>query len=503
MNPSELLLHAAREDFDTFAMRAFSILEPGTKYEWSWHIECIAAHLEASYRGDEPWQIINIPPRALKSVLVAQIYAAWLLGKEPHHQIICASYAHTLAERNVMACRRLLQSAWYQRVFPDTKLSPDQNTKDFFTTTKGGQYKGTGIGGTITGFGCKTLIVDDPVNPKEAASDTIRKSAIEEIRSTLFSRFNDRRDARFIMIMQRLHEADPTGDLLGDQRYRLLKIPAMAHQDITITLGKRTWVMKEGEMLTPRLSKKDLDELRIDLGEYNFAGQYLQEPIPLGGGEFKPEWLQYYTQAKPKTMNIYIMCDPSGGDELNKKKKKTSDWTAFVVVGLGTDNNYYLLDIVRDRLNPTERVEMLFVLHRKWNELGGKPPKVGYEKYGMQGDLHYIKKHQTDENYRFPIIELGGSMMKEERIRRLIPDMQRGLWYFPAALQYRDSEGRLFDLIKELVDGEFASFPRARHDDMSDALARIKDMSPVFPRQVKKQVYNSESKSSASNWTEW
>lgn len=494
---------ACRGGFDAFAMKAFSILEPGTLYEYNWHIGCIAEHLEASNKGLLPWLIINIPPRALKSVLVAQLYVAWVLGNDPSHQFICAAYAHSLAERNVMGCRRIMQSDWYLQCFPRTRLSQDQNQKDFFTTTMGGQYKGTGIGGAITGYGCNTLIVDDPINPKEGASDTIRATAIAEIRSTLFSRFNDRRTAKFIMIMQRVHDGDPTGELYKDGRYYLLKIPAEARQPVSITLGDKKWEMKEGELLTPRLSKADLDELRIDLGEYNFSGQYLQEPVPVGGGEFKPEWIEYYSTVKPKTMNLYILVDAAGGDEVNKKKKKTSDFTAMMVVGLGTDNNYYLLDIVRDRLNPTERVEMLFILHRKWNTLCGKPPKVGYEKYGLMTDTHYIRKHMDNENYRFPLVELGGKMMKEERIRRLIPDMQRGRWYFPAELKYIDNEGRVFDLVSEIIKSEMPTFPRARFDDGLDALSRIKDedLQAVFPSpKVKKPLYEDKQSDSWVNW---
>jgi predicted phage terminase large subunit-like protein len=224
--------------------------------------------------------------------------------------------------------------------------------------------------------------------------------------------------------------------------------------------------------------------------DYNYAGQYLQEPVPIGGGEFKPNWIQYYSQGaiKPKEMNVYIMVDPSAGEESNRKRKKLSDWTAFMVVGLAPDNNMYLLEVVRDRLNPTERIETLFMLHRKWNAVCGKPPKVGYEKYGMMTDTHYIELKKREDAYHFPLIELGGSQSKEDRIRRLIPDMNMGRWYFPNAMDYIDNEGRRFDLVKEIIDSEMATFPRSRHDDCLDALSRIYDMDMVFPRPKQNMV---------------
>lgn len=193
---------------------------------------------------------------------------------------------------------------------------------------------------------------------------------------------------------------------------------------------------------------------------------------------------------------------------MNKKKRKSSDWTAFMVVGLSNDNNYYLLDIVRDRLNPSDRVDTLFTLHRKWNALTGKSPKVGYEKYGMMTDTHYLRDKQRREGYYFPLIELGGRMMKEERIRRLIPDMQQGRWYFPENLIYVDSDDRRFDLVSELVNSEMASFPRGRFDDMLDALCRIyePEMGMIFPRvQVKNDmmVRGIERGSESGGWMEF
>ena len=44
-------------------------------------------------------------------------------------------------------------------------------------------------------------------------------------------------------------------------------------------------------------------------------------------------------------LSRYILVDPAS------EKKKDNDYTAMVVIGLGADDNYYILDIVRDRLN--------------------------------------------------------------------------------------------------------------------------------------------------------
>lgn len=489
-----------RRSFDLFAERSFKSVEgAAATYEWNWHIGCIAEHLEAVRTGEIRKLIVNVPPRTLKTYLIGTAFPAWVLGLEPYNNFIGTSFSGSLIEDAIVNCKHIIKDDWYRRCFPETKIDPTQDTKSDFKTTARGRYYGAGILGTITGKGADYLICDDPLKPDEALSDTIRVETNKAIRNTLFSRFNDPRVGRFILVMQRLHEDDPTGHLLQDGGYHLLKLPAEATDRPTIiTLGDRKpWVMKKGDLLFPkRFTREVLDEKRRSMLDYNYVGQFLQEPVPLGGGEFKDTWINYHNKEglKPSEMNIYILCDAAAGEEDNKKKKKTSDYTTFMVVGLAPDNNYYLLDAIRDRLNPTERVDTLFQLHRDWNGLTGKPPKVGYEQFGLMTDIHYIEKKQKEVGYRFPVIKLGNpggkKMSKENRIRRMIPDLQNGRWWFPDALNYTDYEGRTIDLVRELVKSEMATFPRARYDDMLDALARIYDteMQAVFPRLKKSRI---------------
>lgn len=505
----KVLKSTCRDKFAAFAYKSFGILEPGTEYEVNWHMDCMAEHLEYCYNGDIKRLIINIPPRSLKSFSVAQSFPAWVMGRNPTQKFIMASYAYSLAEDNVRKCRTIMRDDWYKNCFSDTIISPDQDQKHHFETTQGGMYYGAGIGGTIIGKGADYILLDDPLNPKEAMSDTVRNTTRSEIRSTLFSRFNDKRTGRFILIMQRLHETDPTGDLLKDGGYVHLKLPAISYKPIHVSLGDKSWAMEENQLLFPkRLTSEILDRARLDMTELHFAGQMLQEPVRVGGGEFKEHWLQWYQAGgiKPKEMNIVILVDAAGGDDLNKKKKKTSDWTVMIVIGLASDNNYYLLDMIRDRLNPTERIDTLFLLHKKWNGLAKKSPKCGYEKYGMMTDTHYIKEKQKTDAYNFPLIELGGAMMKEERIRRLIPDMQNGRWYFPATLPYIDNEGRRFDLIEE-TKGEMASFPRARWDDILDSMSRVyeSDLFMTFPKLKPSMTVKAMASAGEQpdNWESW
>jgi predicted phage terminase large subunit-like protein len=222
-------------------------------------------------------------------------------------------------------------------------------------------------------------------------------------------------------------------------------------------------------------SREDLARKRRDMGPYVFGCQMLQNPRADAVMGFREDWLRYWRVTGPEdweAMNRYILVDPAG------ERKAGGDYTVMLVVGLGEDGNYYLIDGLRDRLNLTEKAAALFRLHRRY-----RPLAVGYEKYGMQADVEHIRYMQERHNYRFAVAELGGQMPKNDRIRRLIPLFEQGRLFLPARRPFADAGGQARDLTRLLVEEEYLLFPVAGHDDMLDALARIldPDLAACFP----------------------
>lgn len=221
-------------------------------------------------------------------------------------------------------------------------------------------------------------------------------------------------------------------------------------------------------------SRERVAQKRRDQGPYVFSSQMLLDPSADRTQGFREEWIQFYEEGGDfKGANKYILVDPA-----NSKTRK-SDYTSMVVIALGMDENYYLVDAVRDRLSPKERADALFSLHRRW-----RPQGVGYERYGMMTDIDWMKERMAQENYRFEITEVGGQVGKLDRIRRMVPIFESGRFLLPDQLIKVDYEGKHQDLVQVFLNNEYRPFPVALHDDMFDAISRIWDIETIWPKSV-------------------
>ena len=228
-------------------------------------------------------------------------------------------------------------------------------------------------------------------------------------------------------------------------------------------------------------------EKRRDMGPYVYAAQILMNPLADALQGFKREWLRFYKKLEPaqiKRMNVYILVDSANA------KRKDSDYTAMWVIGLNSDGNYYALDIIRDRINLTERADRLMTLHRKFAGLGCNIKQVRYERYGIMADIDHIKTVQESENYRFDITEVGGATAKDDRIRRLLPLFEAGKFYLPETLYKTDYQRIPVDLVNSFVEEEYMAFPVSVHRDMFDALARLvePDLTLKWPTEKKPEA---------------
>jgi len=217
----------ARRSFYEFVVQAWPIMEPATPFVPGIHVEAICQHLQAVAEGRLGNLIINVPPGHAKSLLCAVFWPAWVWTHKPQIRWLFASYSATLSVRDSVRCRRLIESDWYQQRWGTVyQLSPDQNEKHRFENEASGYRIATSVGGTATGERADIVVVDDPHSVDQAESEGSRRTAVEWFNGTISTRLNDFTYGHKVVIQQRLHEADLTGDLLAKGDFELLCLPA-------------------------------------------------------------------------------------------------------------------------------------------------------------------------------------------------------------------------------------------------------------------------------------
>jgi predicted phage terminase large subunit-like protein len=338
-------------DLTSFIERSFYELNPQTNFLPSPHLEVVASRLEACRQGQTRRLIINQPPRSLKSHSASVALPAWCLGHNPALQIICASYGQDLADKHARDCRTLMASEFYRRLFPQTRLSTEKQSVNEFMTTAQGFRMSTSVGGVLTGRGADVIILDDPLKPDDALSETRRNSVNDWYDNTLISRLNSKEHGVIIVVMQRLHQDDLVGHVMTQEDWEVVSFPAIAEEDeshpIESPLGNRRFQRRAGDVLEPHRESRDtLTATRRTLGEYNFASQYQQNPMPLGGAILRTEWLGRYD---PGDLPQRFFCILQSWDTANKSGE-LNDFSVCTTWGVANGRTY-LLAVFRKRLN--------------------------------------------------------------------------------------------------------------------------------------------------------
>src|ERR1700733_4654933 len=340
-----------RSDFRAFVHKAFTTLCPGQDYVSTWHVEAIAWQLERVRRGEIRRLIINMPPRSLKSIMASVAFPAFVLGHSPSRRIICVSYSGDLAKKHSNDFRALIESHWYRAAFPATRIGPVKDSETEIEFTARGFRLATSVGGTLTGRGGDIIVIDDPLKPDDALSETKRSAANQWFTNTLLSRLDDKRTGAIVIVMQRVHMDDLTGFLLSQSNeWELLSLPAIAEFEETIALGNGHSHRRQfGEALSPeREPVHVLEALKLQIGSDAFSAQYQQAPVPPGGAMVKRQWVRRYAEELPsrdEQLMILQSWDTAskGGPE--------NDWSVCTTWILTRRKRWYLLDVWRRRVD--------------------------------------------------------------------------------------------------------------------------------------------------------
>lgn len=414
-------------------------------YRWlhSPHHQQICNALERVYFGENNRLIINIPPRYSKTELAVVNFIAWSIGRNPDSEFIHASYSSTLATKNSVQIRDIVQHEAYRDIFPNVALS--EEAKSHWKTTQGGVMYAAGAGGTITGFGAGkyrdgfggAIIIDDPHKADEARSGTMRQNVIDWFQNTIESRTNTP-ETPIIVIMQRLHEEDLAGWLLNGgngEQWEHLCLPAIQADGTALWEAKHT-----------------LDKLRQmeQAAPYMFAGQYMQRPAPLDGGLFKPDRLKVI-QALPAEKIRWLR----GWDLASTADN--GDYTVGAKLGALPDGRFVIGHIVRGQYDADVRDSVL----RETANADGRQVKISLpQDPGAAGKAQVL--YLTKQLAGFSVTsspETGDKITRAE----------------PFAAQVNVGNVLLLDdgtWDSKALIAEMRLFPNGKHDDQIDALSR-------------------------------
>ena len=188
---------------------------------FNWHVQYICDQLqdiaEGVFRNEKRKHdlIINVPPGSTKSTICSLLYPAWIFTRMPSAKIICVSVSNDLAEKFSRQTRTILQSELYRQAFPYVQL--ERKAKTRLWTTEGGNRQSFGVMSEVVGQHAHFIIIDDLISPTTVLSDKGIAAANEWLDTTISTRkiITDKVLTPTILIMQRLHQNDPTGYLLN------------------------------------------------------------------------------------------------------------------------------------------------------------------------------------------------------------------------------------------------------------------------------------------------
>lgn len=350
---------------------------------WNWHIKYLCDFLQTIVlRAKErlPCEgdvIINIPPGTTKSTVVSIMLEAWTWIPMPDAAFMCISHTHNLAMDLARKSRDVIMSDKYKAYFPGIRLREDQNTKGLFINSKKGlRYSCSSLGSNI-GKHFHFIIIDDPIDPQAALSETEMPSINRWLSESLDTRKIDKLNTVTVLVMQRLHEDDPTADKCNrDPKVRRFVLPAdITDPEVAENLFppelKKYYV---DNLLDPiRLNQDHLDQYRAK-GDYYFSGQFDQKPNPTGGGLFKTNNIQIREAVPNNWKKLVRYWD----------KAATHQGGAFsvgVLMGRDEYDKFWILDVQRGQWDSSVRDQVILDTAM----LDGRKTMVGLEQEGGSG----------------------------------------------------------------------------------------------------------------------
>lgn len=451
---------------------------------WNWHMKFLCDEMqEMAWRaikklpkkGD---MIINVPPGSTKSTICSVMFPAWVWctyaikkykipGMDLFHSktirgfsssFICASYSSPISINLAQKCLDVIKSEKYKLYFPELAIREEKGARQSFQISRfentrnawvnGGERFTTSVGGSATGMHGDFIIIDDPLNPKEAASDAGIKAANTWMTETIPTRKTSKESTPTVLIMQRLHQNDPTGYLLEKRGKSIYHIKLPAELKDNNVKPEHLAEKYVNNLLDPiRGSRFILKEMQKDLGQYAYHAQFQQEPTPPQGGMFQVNKFVKVSSLEDleikQTVRYWDKAGTEGGD---------GAYTVGVKMASLRDGRFIVLDVRRERFGTDRREKMI----RDVAVADGRRVLIWFEQEGGSGGK---------ESAEHSIKSLAGFVAKAEMVSG--DKIYRA---DPLSVQVNNGNILLLEASwnHDFIE-EFRFFPYSRYKDQVDA----------------------------------
>lgn len=458
----KLIRSISRDSFYQFVKEFWHTIVPEEPV-WNWHIEYLCNEFQAiaervfRMEPKEHDLIVNISPGTTKSTIASEMFCPWTWTRMPTARHLVATHTERLGHNLSRYTRDIVQSEMYRKCFPDVELRDDQNAKGFFMNTKGGLRLACTVGGASPiGFHGHFITTDDPIDPQQAkaVSAVELKAANDYMTETLQSRKVNKKVSVMILIMQRLHQNDPTGHRLANKTagpVRHICLPADRFEFPVVKPPELKKMYVKGLMDPERLPRSVLEQDKAIMGQFGYAGQHGQSPVPPGGGMFKIKRLKQMRM--PEESNIKKICrfwDKAG-------VAGEGDWTVGGQLLMTKDNppKFLVTDVIRGQWDSNDREDKIAEIANK----DGKKVIIGLEQEPGSGGKHSAE---------YTVGRLAGFRVRIDK-----PTGDKVWRADPFSVQVNNGNVYLLkgaEWIQTLIE-EMEFFPVSTYDDQVDALS--------------------------------
>jgi len=441
-------------------------------------------------------KLIMLPRAHLKSHMVAT-WCAWIVTRHPEVTILYLSATADLAKTQLFAIQNILGSTKFQKLFPEyidpakgtrEKWSSERISIDHIKRREEGIRDATistaGLTTNTTGWHADIIVPDDIVVPENAYTEDGRDLVMKKS-----SQFTSIRNAGgFTMACGTRYHPSDIYDTWKTQVYDIYNDEDELEDTVPVWDIIEHKVEEDNIFLWPRAVRDDgkafgfnrnvLARIRAEYADHvQFYAQYYNDPNSSDTNRISKDKFQYYDQkhvrlfegrwyVNNKALNIYAAID------FAYTKKKRSDYTAIVVIGMDGEGNIYVLDINRFK---TDKVAVMFQnikeLHIKWSFRKLRAEVTAAQSMiveDLKGDIRKDGMSLSIEDHR-PSRHQGS---KEERIAAVLEPRYENMsiWHFKG--------GYIPALEEEVI------LARPKHDDLKDALASVIEIAKP-PRRIR------------------